>query len=1013
MRQTTRGAAGGRRAVGTDWQKQVGRAGRTAAILLGMATMAALRAAPAAAQAESDQAAVAEQRLLSQPRQITFAGRRAGEGYFSGDGRRMVFQSEREPGNPFFQIYLLDFQTGDLQRVSPGVGKTTCAWIHPDGDRVLFASTHHDPAAEQKQQQELQRRQDGRQRRYDWDYDPEFELYAYERPAGEYTRLTHQRGYDAEGSYSPDGQWIAFSSNHHAHAAELSEADAERLEVDPSFFLDIYLMRADGSQLRRLTDADGYDGGPFFSPDGQRICWRRFSPDGTTAEIFTMNVDGSDVRRITSLGAMSWAPFYHPSGRYLVFTTNLHGFGNFELYVVDVDGQHTPVRVTYTDGFDGLPVFTPDGQQLAWTTNRTASANSQIYLAGWNHVEALRLLGLDAADESGAVQATALRQAADEAQRAAAASQQEFSAADVLRHVDYLCRPELGGRLTGTDGEQLATAYVASYFDHLGLEPAGDDGTWFQSFTFTAGVELGRNNRLLATGQPLELDRQWRPLAFSQTGPIAARPLAFAGYGMKVPGGEEHPEYDSYVHLDAADRWVMVLRFMPEEIPAERRQQWARYSSLRYKAMVARDQGAAGLIIVTGPNSQSRHELIPLETDGTFSGSSIPVISVSRDTAEAWLQAAGKSLQALQDQLDDGQPVMGFPIDHIELQAQIDIRQIEQQGRNVLARLRAGQEAAEQTVIVGAHIDHLGTGTSAASLAREDERDLPHLGADDNASGVAAMLEIAEWLVGQKSADNLALERDIVFAAWSGEELGLLGSSHFANRLAEQLGTGGSLYPHIAACVNLDMVGRFDQRLVLQGIGSSGGWRAIIEQRNAVVGLPLDLQQDSYLPTDASTFYLRGVPILSAFTGSHRDYHTPRDTPDKLNYAATARIARLMALISRSLAASGELLEYQKQKAPDRQPGRAALRAYLGTIPDYVSSDQPGVPLAGVADGGPADKAGLKAGDVIVRLAGREISNIYDYTYAIEALKIGQEITVQVLRDGEEVTMRIVPESRQ
>lgn len=340
-------------------------------------------------------AAAQEAELISKPRQLTFEGRRAGEGYFSSDGRQMVFQSEREPGNPFFQIYVVDLDTGDIERVSPGHGKTTCAWIHPQGDKVLLASTHDDQNAKQKQREEFELRHSGKQRRYSWDYDENFDIYEYDRTSKAFKNLTNVRGYDAEGSWSPNGKLIAFASNRRAYEDNLSDQEKKRFEIDPAFLNDVYIMNADGSDVKRLTSAPGYDGGPFFSPDGKRICWRRFTPDGTVAEIWTMNMDGSDKRQLTQMDAMSWAPFYHPSGEYLIFTTNRHGFANFELYLIDVDGKSKPVRVTHTKGFDGLPVFTPDGKRLAWTTNRNAAKQSQIYLADWNHQDARKLLGLD------------------------------------------------------------------------------------------------------------------------------------------------------------------------------------------------------------------------------------------------------------------------------------------------------------------------------------------------------------------------------------------------------------------------------------------------------------------------------------------------------------------------------------------------------------------------------------------------------------------------------------------
>jgi Tol biopolymer transport system component len=333
-----------------------------------------------------------ESDFLSRIRRLTVEGRRAGEGYWSPDGKRLVFQSEREPGNPFYQIYALDFATGDTTRISPGYGKTTCSFFRPGSDEILFASTHHDPKSKQFQQDELDFRASGKQRRYSWDYDSEFEIYAYAEKSRKYTRLTNARGYDAEASYSPDGQWIAFTSMRDAYNRPLSAAEQKQLEVDPSYFAEIYIMRADGSGQKRLTSVTGYDGGPFFSPDGTRIIWRRFDVTGLIANVFTMNPDGTDVRQITDFGAMSWAPYIHPSGQYIVFASNKLGFENFEVYMVDIDGKKEPVRVTYADGFDGLPVPSPDGRQLAWTSTRGGGSDGQIFLAQWNHEKALEAL---------------------------------------------------------------------------------------------------------------------------------------------------------------------------------------------------------------------------------------------------------------------------------------------------------------------------------------------------------------------------------------------------------------------------------------------------------------------------------------------------------------------------------------------------------------------------------------------------------------------------------------------
>jgi Tol biopolymer transport system component len=353
-----------------------------------VAVSAALAALAPAVGAEAYQ----EKDFLTRIRRLTVEGRRAGEGYWSKDGRKLVFQSEREPGNPFYQIYLMDLGTGDVSRVSPGIGKTTCSFINPETGDILFASTHHDPTSKKQQEEELAFRASGKERRYSWDYDPEMELYVRDAKSGSYRRLTNTRGYDAEGSYSPDGQWIVFSSTREAYARQLSPAEQKQLETDPSYFAEIYIMRADGSGVRRLTNVPGYDGGPFFSPDGKRIIWRRFDTTGVIADVHTMNPDGSDDRQLTDFKAMSWAPYIHPSGKYVIFASNKLGFDNFELFMVDIDGKKEPVRVTYSDGFDGLPVPSPDGTQLAWTSSRGGGREGQIYLAQWNHQKALDAL---------------------------------------------------------------------------------------------------------------------------------------------------------------------------------------------------------------------------------------------------------------------------------------------------------------------------------------------------------------------------------------------------------------------------------------------------------------------------------------------------------------------------------------------------------------------------------------------------------------------------------------------
>lgn len=357
------------------------------------ASSAALAVIALASTPVATQSAPSERDYLSRVRRLTVEGKRAGEGYWSPDGKRLVLQSEREPGNPFYQIYVLDLTTGDSKRISPGMGKTTCAFFRPGSDEIMFGSTHLDPKSKQYQDGELAFRASGKERRYAWDYDAEMDIFAYSEKTGTLRQLTTAKGYDAEGGYSADGQWIVFSSMRDAYNRTLAPEEQKQLELDPSFFGEVYIMKADGSEQKRLTTEKGYDGGPFFTKDG-RIVWRHFEENGLIANVWTMKADGTDRKQITDFGAMSWAPYEHPSGEYFLFASNKLGFENFEVFMVDAAGTKEPVRITYSAGFDGLPVPSPDGTQIAFTSSRAggAGAPGQIYLAQWNHDAAMAAL---------------------------------------------------------------------------------------------------------------------------------------------------------------------------------------------------------------------------------------------------------------------------------------------------------------------------------------------------------------------------------------------------------------------------------------------------------------------------------------------------------------------------------------------------------------------------------------------------------------------------------------------
>jgi Tol biopolymer transport system component len=343
--------------------------------MLALLTLSALAVAPAAEKPLDWKKAEAVH--LKNIRQLTkdTAFARAGEGYFSPDGKKIIFQAEeKDSKNPFYQIFIMDLATGKFHRVSNGVGKTTCAYFSPDGKKVIYASTHLAPKEETKKyyaqeyrEREVERKTKKR-RRYVWDFDRRFDIFEANLDGSGRRRLTKGEGYNAEGSYSPDGKHIVFCSNRSGKGN-----------------LELYIMDSDGKNVRRLTKAPGcYNGGPFFSPDGKRVIFRSDRKKKHQLQLYVINVDGTGERALTDdLKWVQWAPFWYKDSRHIVYTAANHavlGRPNYDLYWLDVDGSKK-VRLTYAPGADLLPVFRKDGKKIMWTSTRDGRSPPQLYIA--------------------------------------------------------------------------------------------------------------------------------------------------------------------------------------------------------------------------------------------------------------------------------------------------------------------------------------------------------------------------------------------------------------------------------------------------------------------------------------------------------------------------------------------------------------------------------------------------------------------------------------------------------
>ena len=933
--------------------------------------------------------------VISQARQLTFTGPRTGEGYFSADGKNMIFQSEREPGNPFYQMYLMELKTGQTTRLSPGKGKTTCGWVHPTLKKAMWSSTHLDPQNQQKVNEEYAQRKQPVKSRYAWSYDENFDIFESDFNGKNIKRLTKEKGYDAEGSYSPKGQFIAFASNRAGYTEKLSDEDAALFKRDPSYMMDIYIMNADGSNVKRLTTAKGYDGGPFFSPDGKKIVWRRFAPSGATAEVYTMNIDGSDQKQITHLNSMSWAPYYHPSQDYIIFASSVLGFSNFELFIVDTEGKQTPVRVTFDDGFDGLAAFSPDGHQLAWT-HRNDKGESQIYMANWDDALARKLLKLPVAN----------------------LNPKQFSPdikkEDISDLVNYLASEDMAGRKAGSAEEKVYQAQLVTLLKSWGLQGAGPKGEFLQPFSFTSGVSLGQKNSLEFVGSyksVLKTTEDFEPLSTSQNGDYREAPIVFAGYGIKAPASEDQPAYDSYQGLDVKGKWVLVLRDIPEDAAPAVKRHLNLYSRIQHKISVARNEGALGVLVAYGPESAAKEEWSPLKFDGSLSESSVAALRVKNKWAEKLVELAGRNLSEIQKKLNKGEMVEGFSIPSVYAKASVDLNLEKSEANNILAKLPSA--GASKAILIGAHGDHLGRGDGGSSLSHADEKGKIHYGADDNASGVAGVLELAHYFAHVKRQNPQALKKDLYFAVWSAEEIGILGSSYFTKHWNEISKTPFKNY--FSAALNMDMIGRLKNRLYVQGVGSGDQWTPLTEQIAIKTGLALSVQNDPYLPTDSMAIYLAEVPSINFFTGSHPEYHSPRDTANLVNVAGEEKVVQVISEYVRELAKSpADVVKYVKVggQGLNHMEGRT-FRIYLGTIPDYSQEGIKGVRISGVSKESPAEKAGLKEKDIIVELSGSKIENLYDYVYALQVVKPNQETVIKVKRNEALVDLKITPKLKE
>ena len=564
--------------------------------------------------------------------------------------------------------------------------------------------------------------------------------------------------------------------------------------------------------------------------------------------------------------------------------------------------------------------------------------------------------------------------------------------------IKALASPEMEGRGAGTKGLIRAEHLIEKRYKELHIEPAGVKG-YTQPFSVITGARLKSDNRCVVRRvdkkHELKIEQDFVPFSFSASGQVAA-PVVFAGYGATAD--EFH--YDDYAGLDVKDKIVVVLRYEPSGFAVKTGNHGlTQHSQLITKAITARNHGAKALVVINGKLGDGEEDL--LTRFGSVSGPEnvgLVMVQLKNAVADAWFQAAGKTLKDIQEQINSNTKPASFDFpDTLHLSLNIDIETTRATIDNVLAWL-PGQ--TDEYVIIGAHYDHLGRG-NFDSLAPSQIGQI-HPGADDNASGTAGVLELARLLAPLRGQ----LKRSILFMDFAGEELGLLGSTEWVKEPTRPLAKA-------VAMINMDMIGRIkDDKVYIGGVGTGSTFKTVLDQAQKEAPFKIEFSAGGYSSSDHTSFVTKKIPVLFFFSGLHSDYHKPSDTWDKINGASAARLLDMVESVAVQLANTDQPPAFQV--VAEEKPlggGGGGYGPYFGSVPDFGQVEN-GVKFSDVRPNSPAAKAGLKAGDILVQFGDKPIKNLYDFTDALRRSKVGDVVEVKVLRDGQPVTASVKLEQR-
>lgn len=566
----------------------------------------------------------------------------------------------------------------------------------------------------------------------------------------------------------------------------------------------------------------------------------------------------------------------------------------------------------------------------------------------------------------------------------------EIMTYEILEHIKYLSSDKLEGRFPGSEGSKKAIKYISKNWEAQGVLPAGTK-KYEQPFSYISKVSLGNRNilRVRNSKSRYKIKKDFIPIGWSGNGNIDDK-VVFVGYGFDI---DDSLSWNDYINVNVKNKWVLMFLNGPDGNSPH--SPYGYHKKLYNKVIAARDRGVGGILFMEREEKEN-NKLKPLVYRQSASSAGLPIIQITHAVANNIINDKDKTVADLRSKIDQELASFSFELDR-KVSARVNLKFEKETATNVIGFIEGSDPILnKEYIIVGAHYDHLGYGGHMSGSLNPDSMQI-HNGADDNASGIAGILELSHKLMMNKKL----LGRSIIAICFDAEEKGLLGSKFYTQTPTKDL-------EQTAIMINMDMIGRLNEKpITVGGVGSAKTLSETIEvvQKNHTLKIDKNISGMDFGRSDHASFYREDIPVLFFFTGAHQDYHKPSDDWDKIDYQGEKEVLNFVYDLIVQLSTNKEkpiFTEITNDNSDNQSP---SFNVTLGVIPSY-GSQKIGMEIDGISrKNGPADKAGIKKGDIIIEINNKKIRNIYDYMARLAELNSGDKIIVKIIRNKIEMEL--------